>query len=527
MDDPELRSNESVILKTQNVFVKSLPFEAILTNKRIILVDRNNNLIPPKDVLLATIRDFESGENAIRDPIITLSIITNTGDTRQMVLTFSRQAGGNRKRDRDEWLKLLRGNTSSSLVKAIRKVVPSLDFEPKKKLTSPPPSQIDLKSKPVPKKEIEGAQPIKKIVDTSSVQPNSMETTSLLHGSFCSRCGNHIAPESLFCNKCGTKIMIPGQNVNRDSTSQPTGQSIQRITVPQSVHEKRSLNEEIRSIEPLIEGSVPRSQPAPVIKSQTIPTPSTTPPDSIDQELISKSTKKKQPPHKTRSIFPQIFPRKKIQKKAPSETPLSPAPKKTTPFSSRRKKYIAVAVIAIVIIAIIFGVFLYGKFPKGTFGNLSSFGNAQPETTTPHQIAGPLVIVPQSTTIIPPPPTGVWVRVDYIGSWKGSYGKVGALQSVVDSGLRQYQIESPNGTIKASIQKQDGSNHELVVEIYKNGVVVKQGTTSAPQGSVDISIDLTNAIPSITTTIVQKTVNSTTTATTKPTTVPLTTTSHS
>ncbi len=72
MGDPELRSDESVILRTEGIFVKSIPFEGILTNKRIILVDRVKNLLPQKEIPLVTIKDVEVGENAIRDQIISL-----------------------------------------------------------------------------------------------------------------------------------------------------------------------------------------------------------------------------------------------------------------------------------------------------------------------------------------------------------------------------------------------------------------------------------------------------------------------
>ena len=91
MGDPELRSDESILLRTQGIFVKSIPFEGILTNKRIILIDRTTNLLPQKEIPLVTLNDFQAGENAIRDQIITLFIVTKAGETRQMILTFSRQ----------------------------------------------------------------------------------------------------------------------------------------------------------------------------------------------------------------------------------------------------------------------------------------------------------------------------------------------------------------------------------------------------------------------------------------------------
>ena len=132
MGDPELRSDESVLLRTQGIFVKSIPFEGILTNKRIILVDRATNLLPQKEIPLVTLKDFQAGENAIRDQIIILSVMAKTGETRQMILTFSRQTGGTRIKERDDWMRVLKENTSSSFEQVIRKVMPGIGQSSKK-----------------------------------------------------------------------------------------------------------------------------------------------------------------------------------------------------------------------------------------------------------------------------------------------------------------------------------------------------------------------------------------------------------
>ena len=86
MSYPELYSDERVVLQAQNVKVKSVSFEVVLTTRRLVLIDTKKNSIPPQEINLATLKDVESGENAIRDPTITISIITISGNTRQMVL---------------------------------------------------------------------------------------------------------------------------------------------------------------------------------------------------------------------------------------------------------------------------------------------------------------------------------------------------------------------------------------------------------------------------------------------------------
>jgi hypothetical protein len=81
---PELYSDERVVLQAQNVKVKSVVFEVVLTTRRLVLIDTKKNSIPPQEINLATLKDVELGENAIRDPTITISIITISGNTRQM-----------------------------------------------------------------------------------------------------------------------------------------------------------------------------------------------------------------------------------------------------------------------------------------------------------------------------------------------------------------------------------------------------------------------------------------------------------
>jgi len=162
------------------------------------------------------------------------------------------------------------------------------------------------------------------------------------------------------------------------------------------------------------------------------------------------------------------------------------------------KKPVALAVIVIVLLVVAGAGVYYVKFARG-----APAGSAEPvippeETTlpvpaagtavvTPRQTSGPAVIV-QTPTEVAVPATGVWVRVDYLGGWTGSYGKAGALVTVADSGLRQYQVENPTGAIKASFRKDDSSSHDLTVEIYRNGAVIKRGNTTLPRGTVDISV---------------------------------------
>lgn len=181
----------------------------------------------------------------------------------------------------------------------------------------------------------------------------------------------------------------------------------------------------------------------------------------------------------------------------------------------RRKKFNVTTVdviVVIIIIAVISLAFVYMTFLKSTPGDSGGSGIARTAAMTPTPTQAPAALSSgnkPTPTEVPLPATGVWVRVEYLGSWNGSYGKAGALVSVIDSGVHRYEVENPSGTIQASFQKQDQTNHELIVEIYKNGVVIKRGTTTAPNGSVSVSADVpstgsTGTRTSVPTTVPQK-----------------------
>ena len=83
-----------------------------------------------------------------------------------MILTFSRQTGGNRVRERDEWKQVIAENMTSSFEQVIRKVIPSADQAQKKPqpvgsprievVNTTAPAGAGPGARATPKKEIEG-----------------------------------------------------------------------------------------------------------------------------------------------------------------------------------------------------------------------------------------------------------------------------------------------------------------------------------------------------------------------------------
>ena len=104
--------------------------------------------------------------------------------------------------------------------------------------------------------------------------------------------------------------------------------------------------------------------------------------------------------------------------------------------------------------------------------------------------ATPEVTVPPPPPTIAIPPSGVWVRVQYPGTFIGSVGAKGFLRQVNATGDMFYQILAKDDIIDISIGKQDASGDPLTVGLYKDGGLVKQSTTSTPRGIIDLHFNL-------------------------------------
>jgi len=514
---PDLYSDESVVLNAQNIKVKSVSFEAILTTRRLILVDSKKHLIAPQEILLATLRDIEAGENAIRDPTIMLSIITNTGATRQMILTFSKTSGGERKRESDEWAKVLRQHTSSTFQHPIMPdIARPEDSSPADTEQAPPRREVaGIPAVPAPKKKIEIARPIKKIVETASPMPKPVEVTTLPTGSFCNRCGNRVPPESAFCNKCGTPVV---RDADLDAMAAAPVTEQPSATVPQvqmssppvfgnaADKKDRPIEDVIHSIEPLIEDSVPRTVPSPLVPKHYATPP---PEESPAPEPAAQTRGGPEPSSMPEIKWPVIG--SSADSPAPPVTgneppaPPSPAPHYPVPqATSRRPKFLITGVIAIVILAIIAAVFVFAN-PLGGVHTVVPTPVPTTAVTTVATIApttaatpAPVVTVaPAQTTVTPVPtpqtlipPTGVWIRVIYADKFTGSVGTPGNQADVADTGDKFYQIPTSEGIVVATVQKADGSSDNLTVGVYKDGNLVMQKSTVTPNGIVEVQADL-------------------------------------
>ena len=185
------------------------------------------------------------------------------------------------------------------------------------------------------------------------------------------------------------------------------------------------------------------------------------------------------------------------------ETPLSLYPPKDSPVATllERIPFKAFPALLVIFVAVMGGIITYGVILHENPAALSWHTTVSP--AVPGAAAGPApagpppAVTPAATpqvAVPPPPPTiaippsGVWVRIQYPGTFIGSVGAKGFLRQVNATGDRFYQILAKDDIIDISIGKQDASGDPLTVGLYKDGALVKQSNTSVPLGTIDLHI---------------------------------------
>jgi hypothetical protein len=88
------------------------------------------------------------------------------------------------------------------------------------------------------------------------------------------------------------------------------------------------------------------------------------------------------------------------------------------------------------------------------------------------------------------PPNGVWVRVSYPGNYIGLIGTPGNQREVSGTGDKFYQISTSDGIVAAALQKMDESEDKIILEVYKNGLLLQRESSVPPKRIVEIQLDL-------------------------------------
>lgn len=443
MGDPDLYRGEQVLLRTPGVYVKSIPFEGILTNMRIILVDRAKNILPTKEVAYEMIMEAEIGENAIGGEILTLTVQTATGENRQMILTFPQREGGNRSRVRDEWVRIIQQEVSAARGAAVRQAVTAPQNVPVKR-----DAQTRAYESPAQEDPMVGA---------------SDETV------YCTKCGNQVFADSAFCNKCGTPIVAPAPA------------SRQAVPVRQQAPSPAQASAYERA-----GAGIPLDSP------RTSPSPASRP-----AMPLQKPAKK--------GFLSGLFGGGKKKQALPRAA--APAPARRPRRSLMPGKNVVMAGLIVIVLIVLLAAAAFVVYPMISSGapaegeppastepsateTPSGSSSVSTTPTGPLSNQGVASITVRETTAPTVPVSGVWIMISYIGSYTGTYGLSSDLQKVESSGSRLFEVVNATGTVRADIEKKDSSTkHELSVAIYKDGSLLKSDATKESYGKVSVSAD--------------------------------------
>jgi len=205
-----------------------------------------------------------------------------------------------------------------------------------------------------------------------------------------------------------------------------------------------------------------------------------------------------------RRFIPRLFSSKESvpgpggqSKGAGGQPPAPKKPRQGSGFKAGKKVIIGIVAVVIVILVAVVGVTVLYPMLSNVMASSSgddSSGSTSPVVTTTSS-SGSSGATPTQTFVVQtvtPAPTvpseGVYLHVNYIAGWKANYGMPSALVTKTNSGDRFLEIVNATGTVQATVKKLDSStNHELLVELYKNGNLLTKGNTSAANGEVTIT----------------------------------------
>jgi hypothetical protein len=161
--------------------------------------------------------------------------------------------------------------------------------------------------------------------------------------------------------------------------------------------------------------------------------------------------------------------------------------------SSPEIPWLLVATIVGIIVVVVVALFFFTGLGGSSAGHTAS-GTATAQTTTSAATSSGTsgsssAIVVVTTTPVTIPATGVYVSVNYLGGFSGSYSTGGVTTKITpNSGAQMYAVTNATGTVTAVFQKTDNTaTHPLTVSIYKNGSQLASNSTSASYGKVTVT----------------------------------------
>jgi hypothetical protein len=479
MGDPYVNSGESFIRTTGRVSVNVALYDMILTTRHLILVDNTYARFEPQMIPVLTILSVTAGRVATGEPVITLAFTAtgSTGAPAPMNLIFSQQPGEQRKRERDEWIKLLIDHIVAARPQDIHADAAPAHAERDRLPPGATPRPIELA---LPHKTRSGPDfpPSEIVILPDEIESPAVEEDAIVVSPVAT-------PPGPAGEKIGTADTVPSIVMTKKG---PTGSVTKTTLLP----EESTLPGPAGKEPPAAQGGDHGSQNSfaltlqAAIQSLVTPQGTTGSPHTETPQAPAPGEPTPAPKEERASLGAPSAPLREEPEDQPVEEPIPPAPPSPHPPQkpwSRQTPVIAISILVLIILAVVGGMIL--NVPVGPQkGEAPIVPVATPAPTLPG--------TPAPVTI---PGNGVWVRVEYNGSFLGNVGNPGSLQHVGGSGDRFYYIPKSGDLVQASIQKQDNSGNTLTIEVYRNGEMVLHRTTRAPGGEVQFLIDPRTGTP--------------------------------
>ncbi|MDP2796625.1 MAG: hypothetical protein Q8N94_03850 [Methanoregula sp.] len=459
MGDPYLSSNESLILSTYNICIDGMSLDLMLTSRRLILIDNSVNPFHLRTILLESIITVFAGINEKGDPIITMSHMdpSGTGAPHPMDIIFTRQKGEQRAKECNEWAATLIIHAAGARNEALS--AGTLPYDPVK-VIQPRMSATYRIETFSPRKPVMEAYPVRTEPVTTPVLPKSLVEYGIPSGI------DGPAPLK------NAEMVEPFDSSRLPS---PDLDEMEMPDIKEPVPPPQVIPIEPDKDQAITDAEEPVSPPQVIAiepdKDQAITDAARTWADAVRTVTTPLPT------------IPLILQcPADDEPEEPSAPKAAPVPAAISPPAPKIQNLstppILIAAI-IVVILVVLGVAVIGSF------NLLNFGETPPSPVVS------IVTIQPAPTPLPAlvPADGVWVRIEYPGTFIGEVGNTELMHPVSGSGVQIYKMLWSNRVVQASAQKQENSGDTLLIEVYNNGTLIKRSSTRAPMGSVNILID--------------------------------------
>ncbi len=458
MDNLKLDSDETIIKKTQIVIITGVRYEAVLTSRRLILIENETGRIH-EEIPFTEIDQAISGVNKLREPIITLTINTPGGEKRSLELIFIHFIGDKNIVELEKCIAIFKEHdvpTGGISITAIRALLTKVDRKNKGTLVV----EEQVSRPAVPEWTVFGpSRSVNQAPEDEYTERSPLDTIAIMF--------------------IIVMVMIVGMSL--------VGQSLREKPQPDPLN-MTITGKGVVTIVP-----TPFPTPTPTPRVSFVPTV------SVPQISI--------PPNGVwvRVEYPGNF------------YGNIGARGRNIEVNSTGIQWYQLPVVNATIDGIITkrdgssdkmlveiykdGKLISRKSTKSPYGAIELLGTGS-EDLTP-DVATKNVVPNVVTTPVPSPniqtteaylpkisiPTaGVWVRVYYPGYYSGSIGGRGLSTPIQSTGDQLYEIPANVGMVEGTIEKADASNGKLVTEVYKNGTLISRMETSKPQGLIDVHV---------------------------------------